>query len=179
MRLPERTGDQIRFGISILVPPPAGPELQAAREAIGDLLAPAIPAHVTLLGPTVVETEEHDLVVEHLEQVASRHEPFHIHLRGTGTFRPVSPVVFVQLAQGIPGCERLEADIRSGPLAQPLRFNYHPHVTVAHEVGAEALDRAFAELAGYEAHFDVTAFQLFHHGDDGVWRPARDFTLTG
>ena len=37
-------------------------------------------------------------------------------LRGTGTFRPVSPVVFVNVAEGISRCELLADAVRRGPL---------------------------------------------------------------
>jgi hypothetical protein len=46
---------------------------------------------------------------------------------------------------------------------------------VAHDVAEEALDRAFTELADYEARFPVWGFSLYEHGADGVWRPQRDF----
>ena len=177
MRLPERVGDQVRIGVALEVPAPFGPALQAAREGFGDPLAQDIPPHVTLLGPTVVDPDELGVVRAHLAEVGRAHAPFTLHLRGTGTFRPVSPVVFVQVVQGIAECEQLERSVRSGPLQQDLRFNYHPHVTVAHEVPETALDRAFGELAGFEAQFRVTAFQVFEHGDDGVWRAVRDFPL--
>jgi len=127
----------------------------------------------------VLEPEELPAVDAHLAEVCGRHAPFTVHLRGTGTFRPVSDVVFVQVVEGISECERLERAVRCGPLEQELRFNYHPHVTVAHDVPAEALDRAFAELADFEASFQVEGVQVFEHGDDGVWRPVRDFPLTG
>ena len=100
-------------------------------------------------------------------------------LRGTGTFRPVSEVVFVQVAQGIAECEQLERAVRAGILDQDLRFNYHPHVTIAHEVDADALDRTFDESAGFEATFEVAAVDLFEHGDDGVWRTVETFPLGG
>ncbi len=76
-----------------------------------------------------------------------------MHLRGSGTFRPVSPVVFVPLARGISECERLEAQVRSGPLARETLFPYHPHVTVAHDLDEPALDAAFDALATYDARF--------------------------
>jgi len=177
MRLPPRVGDQVRIGVSIEVPEPFGSRLQQARGAFGDPWAPLIPPHITLLGPTVVEPAEMPVVHEHLTKVAASHDPFTVHLRGTGTFRPVSDVVFVQVVQGISECEQLEKAVRSGPLAQELRFNYHPHVTVAHDVPAEALDRAFDELASFEAVFPVPSIQVFEHGDDGVWRPATAFPL--
>ena len=37
------------------------------------------------------------------------------------------------------------------------------------------LDRAFLELASYDARFQVWGFSLFERGKDGVWRPQRDF----
>ena len=178
VRLPERVGDQVRIGIALLVPEPWGSRLQTARASFDDPLADLIPPHVTLLGPTVLEPARLAEVDAHLAEVGRQHRPFTVHLRGTGTFRPVSDVVFVQVAQGISECERLERSVRSGPLAQEVRFNYHPHVTVAHDVPAAALDRAFAELADFEAVYEVSSVQVFEHGDDSVWRPVREFPLS-
>lgn len=177
--LPDRVGDQIRIGVAITVPEPYGSVLQHARERFGDPLANEIPPHVTLLGPTVVEPAALDAVSDHLAQVSTAGRPFVLHLRGTGTFRPISPVVFMQVVDGIAECEQLEAMVRSGPLTQDLRFNYHPHVTVAHEVPEPNLDTAFDELATFEARFVVSGFQFYEHGDDNVWRPVRDYLLTG
>ncbi len=165
------------IGVAISVPPPFAAELQKWREVVGDPLALAVPPHVTLVPPTEVAEEEVPGIEEHLRAVAREQETFEIRLRGTGSFRPVSPVVFVALVTGISGCERLEKASRSGPLDRPLKFNYHPHVTVAHDVPAGMLDRAFAELADYQACFDVTSFGLFEQEADGVWRTAREFTL--
>lgn len=178
MRLPERVGGQVRIGVAIEVPQPFGRLLQEARADFGDPLAGDIPPHVTLLGPTVVEPGDLAPVREHLTKVGRAHAPYLVHLRGTGTFRPVSPVVFVQVVEGIAECEVLERAVRSGPLEQDLRFNYHPHVTVAHEVTEPDLDRAFTDLATFEARFLVDSFQVFEHGDDGVWRVVEDVPLT-
>lgn len=179
MRLPDRVGDQVRIGVALMVPEPWGTQLQAARASFEDPLAELIPAHITLLGPTVLDPETLPAVDAHLAEVGSRHAPFTVHLRGTGTFRPVSDVVFVQVVEGISACERLERSVRSGPLAQELRFNYHPHVTVAHDVPVPAMERAFTELAGFDASYVVSGLQVFEHGDDGVWRPVREFALGG
>ena len=116
-------------------------------------------------------------IEEHLLAVAQKQGGFDLHLRGTGTFRPVSPVVFVQLARGISELEQLESDVRSGPLARDLTWPFHPHVTVAHDLPEPVLDRAFEELASYEARFPVWGFSLYEHGADAVWRPQRDYVL--
>ena len=76
-------------------------------------------------------------------------------------------------------CEALEVSLRSGPVSRDLDFYYHPHVTVAHNVSDESLDRAFIELADYSVTFEVGAFHLYELGADGVWRPVDEFTLTG
>ncbi|ROS76943.1 2'-5' RNA ligase family protein [Cellulomonas sp. PhB143] len=179
MNLPERGDGQLRVGVAIEVPEPYATRLQRARARFGDPLADTIPPHITVLGPTVVDEAEVPRVHEHLRALCAHVAPFRVHLRGTATFRPVSPVVFVQVVEGIAECERLESLVRTDLLAQELRFNYHPHVTVAHEVPDDALDRAFAEMAGFDEKFDVVALHLYEHGDDGVWRPVREFALAG
>lgn len=176
---PERTGAQIRIGVAITVPEPYGSALQHARARFGDPLAGDIPPHITLLGPTVVQPDELTVISAHLARVAATTRPFVFHLEGTGSFRPISPVVFVQVDDGAAECARLEAQVRSGPLAQDLRFDYHPHVTVAHEVPDAALDRAYVEMAEFDARFVVSGFQFYEHGDDNVWRPVRDYLFTG
>jgi 2'-5' RNA ligase len=163
------------IGVSIAIPEPWGGQLQDLRASFGDPMARSIPTHVTLLPPTEVADDAWDDVERHLLAVAAAERPFPMILRGTGTFRPTSPVVFIQVARGIPDCERLEAAVRSGPLGRELSFPYHPHVTVAHHLPDEALDRAFDKLAGYEASFPVRGFSLYEHGADEVWRPRRAF----
>ena len=88
MRLPERGENQVRIGVALAVPEPHGSRLQDARAAFGDPLASAIPPHVTLLGPTVVDVDDIAAVDDHLAEVGRAHRPFTVHLRGTGTFRP-------------------------------------------------------------------------------------------
>ena len=165
------------IGVAIAIPEPYGDELQQIRESYGDPLAASIPTHITLLPPTEVVDGDLDPIEKHLRIVAESEQPFSIHLRGTGTFRPVSPVVFVSVAAGIGDCERLESLVRSGPLGRDLTFPYHPHVTIAHDLPEDALQRAFDDVAGFDAEFEVWGFSLYEHGPDGLWRPQRDFPL--
>ncbi|MFB4305839.1 2'-5' RNA ligase family protein [Actinomadura sp. GTD37] len=163
------------IGVAIPIPDPHGSFLQARRASFGDPLAHAIPTHITLLPPTEVDEAALDGIRRHLVGVARTERPFPIRLRGSGTFRPVSPVVFVALAEGIGGCERVQEKVLSGPLARPLPFPYHPHVTIAHHLPDDVMDRAFKELAGYGADFEAWGFSLYEHGLDGVWRRQRDY----
>ncbi len=167
------------IGVSIAVPDPEGVALQDFRVDLGDASAKHIPTHITLVPPTEIPDENLAVITEHLAAVAVSQQPFVVRLHGTGTFRPTSPVVFVGVIAGIAGCQQLAAAARSGPLAVDVEFPYHPHVTVAHHLEEEVLDRAFTELAGYEASFEVTEFWLYVHDERHGWRPDRSFPLGG
>jgi len=165
------------IGVSIAVPDPFGTALQDFRVSLGDVSARHIPTHITLVPPAEVPEASLVDIDKHLTDVAARHEPFRVRLRGTGTFRPVSPVVFVGVVEGISACEMLAASTRSGPLSVDIGFPYHPHVTVAHDVDDEQLDRAFTDLADYDAGFEVDQFWLYVHDERLGWRPTQAFRL--
>jgi 2'-5' RNA ligase len=166
-------------GVVVGIPEPWGSQLDQHRLASGDPMAPFIPAHLTLLGPVTVDPSPNATaeIEEHLSAVAATHVPFEVHLAGAGTFRPVTQVVFVAVTGGFAECEQLAADIRSGPLERELTYAYHPHVTVAHDVPAGALDQVYAALATFDARFPVDSFTLYEHGPDGHWHPRRSFPL--
>ncbi|MEU7717655.1 2'-5' RNA ligase family protein [Streptomyces tibetensis] len=171
----------VTIGVSIAVPEPHGSELQQLRAGFGDASAHGIPTHVTLLPPTEVDESALPVVEAHLAEVAAGGRAFPMRLSGTGTFRPVSPVVFVRVAAGAEACTLLQQQVRdpAGPAARELQFPYHPHVTVAHGIDEAAMDRAFEELSGYEAEWPCTGFALYEQGADGVWRKLRDFPFGG
>ena len=166
-------------GVAVTIPEPWASTLQEARESFGDPMAAAIPPHVTLLPPTAIDDDAMEKFLEHLVTVSTGAEPFRMVLSGTGSFRPVSPVVFVQVSLGIGQCEALERAVRSGPVERLLDFPYHPHVTVAHHLDEDALDRAFTELGDFRCDFRVASIELYHHGEDRVWRVQQSFPLGG
>ena len=186
------TGRPVRtVGVAIAVPEPYGSRLQAHRASFGDPRGRTVPTHITLLPPTelpagsssgngtavdagVADSLSRD-VEAHLAAVAASVAPFEVVLRGTASFRPVSPVVYVPLVDGGEQCGRLERLVRSGPLAREVAFAFHPHVTVAHGLPDEVLDEATAALAGFECRFAVDHLHLYENGADGVWRTDRSF----
>lgn len=172
-----RAPDVRTIGVTIMLPEPFRSTLQTLRASYGDPAADTIAPHVTLVPPTDVSTAELDAFVDYIEEVADRHDPFAIKLAGTGSFLPVSPVVFVRLDTGGSQCAALEADLRSGPVTRHLEFDYHPHVTVAHHVSPEALRRAADELAGFSGELVVEEIHLDELAGDERWQPVRIFPL--
>ncbi|MER5459225.1 2'-5' RNA ligase family protein [Streptomyces sp. NPDC002668] len=171
----------VTLGVSIAVPEPYGSLLQERRAGFGDPAAYGIPTHITLLPPTEAEADALPAIEAHLAEVARSGRPFPMRLSGTGTFRPLSPVVFVQVAEGAAACTWLQKRVRdaSGPLVRELQFSYHPHVTVAHGIAEEAMDRAYEELADYEAAWTCASFALYEQGADGVWRKLSSYAFGG
>ncbi len=167
------------LGIAIAVPDPLGALLTEWRVKVGDPLAQLIPPHVTLLPPTEVAGMAPAEVREHLDAVAVRHAPFELHLVGTGSFRPVSQVVFVNVADGISSCEALADDIRTGPLGRSLNFPYHPHITIAHDVAPDMLELAYEGLGSVDARIEVDAFCAFAREESGRWVPVERYPLRG
>ncbi|WP_342022398.1 2'-5' RNA ligase family protein [Arthrobacter citreus] len=164
-------------GIVIGVPEPMATELRRARASFGDPMAAVIPAHITLV--TTTETDDWEATAKHVRRVAASHAPFDVSLRGTATFRPVSPVVYLQLDEGYDECTALHKEMQSGPLARDLPFPYHPHVTVAHDVSEAGMDNAMHTLRHYEARFTVNTIGLFEHDATGLWKPREEVVLRG
>jgi 2'-5' RNA ligase len=165
------------IGVTIELPEPFRSELTAWRTRLGDPSAAKIPPHITLLAPTKLDPALRVKFSDHLATVAAAHQPFRVRLSGSGTFRPVSPVVFVVLVDGADGCASVQEAVCSGPVAPQPQFAYHPHVTVAHDLPEAALDRAFEALSDYQAEFEATGFELFERDDDGYWHAGREFTF--
>jgi 2'-5' RNA ligase len=169
--------DEALVGVAIAIPQPHATVLANWRRAVGDPAADLVFPHVTLLPPTAVPAATMPEVEEHLAGAAAAHHPFVMHLSGTGTFRPLSPVVFIQIATGVSDCEVLERQIRHGVLARELQFPYHPHVTVAQDIADAGLDEAYDGLSGFVARFRVESIVLFSRDPDGRWQWGKEFPL--
>ena len=171
--------DPLVVGVAISVPPPWGEQLAQVRTRFTDSTASAVTPHITVLAPTPVPAWQLDSVQAHLARVAQDCPAFDVRLRGTATFRPVSPVVFLSVVEGISECERLERLVRSGVLLRRRPFPFHPHVTVAHDVSDELLDEAYVSLDDFSARFRAESFTLSSQDESGCWTVLADYPLRG
>lgn len=155
-------------GVILGFPPAIAEELQRWRASFGDPMAGVIPAHITLI--TTTPAQDWEATREHVREVARRQAPFMVTIAGTGTFRPVSPVVFINVEEGFGACVDLHEKLQTGPLERDLPFSYHPHVTIAHDVAPESLDEAETVLKDYRATFPVVSMGLYEHDANGIWQ---------
>jgi len=165
MQIPAPDAHQCVIGVAIALPSHHAAQVRAVREAAGDPLAEVVPPHITLLPPTAVDVDALDEIMQHLRDVAAGTTPFKVRLDEVGTFRPVSPVVYLGLRSGAEECNHLQMRVRDrrGPLARSLSFAFHPHVTLAHEVCEDGLDTAARKGADLTMDFTVTKLHLYRH----------------
>jgi 2'-5' RNA ligase len=156
------------LGVILGFPPEIAEELQRWRASFGDPMATVIPAHITLV--TTTPTQDWESARDHVREVARTQAPFMVTIAGTGSFRPVSPVVFINVEEGFGACVELHEKLQTGPLERELPFAYHPHVTIAHDVAPESLDEAETVLKDYRATFPVVSMGLYEHDTDGIWQ---------
>lgn len=165
--------------MAVPVPEPFGSLLREARASFGDPMAATIPTHITLMPPVDLDDQQLQELPGVLDDVAARVPAYRVGLQGTGTFRPVSPVVFVTIVDGVEPTQRLAHEVRAAVGVEQLEFPYHPHITVAHHLDEPSLDRAATALAGFECEFVATEFALYHHDERRGWEPQRSFGLPG
>ncbi|MFJ5694435.1 2'-5' RNA ligase family protein [Arthrobacter sp. NPDC093125] len=168
MPVNRRDGEGMSLGVILGFPPGIAEELQRWRASFGDPMATVIPAHITLV--TTTPTDDWEAARDHVREVARTQAPFMVTIAGTGSFRPVSPVVFINVEEGFEECVELHEKLQAGPLARDLPFAYHPHVTIAHDVAPESLDEAETVLKDYRATFPVVSMGLYEHDSDGIWQ---------
>lgn len=155
-------------GVVIAVPEPMADELRRWRASFGDPLADTVPAHITLI--TITEYTDWEATLKHVRRIANQQTAFRVQISGTGSFRPISPVVYLNVTDGFDECVRLHEILQSGPLERELPFAFHPHVTVAHDVADSSMDEAEVSLKSYEATFMVETMGLYQHEPNGVWK---------
>lgn len=169
--------EQVTLGAIIAIPPPWNEQLTAWRARAGDPLADLVMPHVTLIPPTSIGTADLDQVLCQMSATCEQTRGFALDLRGAGTFRPISDVVFVAVSRGISECELLAQELRQGPFDTPLAFPYHPHVTVAQNVAPQLLDEVYECLEDFKADFVVDHIALHRQNAGGSWDQIARFSL--
>lgn len=164
------------LGVVIEIPSPLDDPLTNWRRKYGGDQAAAVAPHITLVSGS---TTDWDSAVAHVRDVASRTPAFTVCLRGTGTFRPISPVVFMNVSEGAEQCGELHDALIDGPLLHELAYGYHPHLTIAHAVDEAALDLAQEELRCETMGFVVDRIGLFGLDSTGAWSRREELGLDG
>jgi len=167
-----------RLGVALLLDPPGSLEVDGLRRALGDTALGAVPAHVTLVPPVNVRSEDLGLALQVLRRAASDQSgPIAVELGPVTTFMPASPVVY--LAVGGPDLDRLarlRQAVVAGPMLRPDHWPWVPHVTLTDDAPADRIEAALAALFSYSA---VTVFDrvVLLEEREHRWQPLADACL--
>jgi 2'-5' RNA ligase len=175
MRLPSLRPGQVCLGAALVVPDPVADEFRRVRCEFGE--PDSSPPHITVIPPTPVSKAQVEAVVDHMRAAAGRFGAIRVHLRGAGTFRPVSPVVYAAVTDGFERCRELESLVRGAVTELEDRFPYHPHVTVANGCDEATLDRAEHATRHIDSVFAVDELTVSLLGPSGEWRTCRRVRL--
>jgi 2'-5' RNA ligase len=101
---------------------------QLRQELHPDL--PHLPAHLTILPPRQLNGSEL-FALQMLEEQCSHAEPFEVELGDVETFVPVTPTVFIHVAQAGHRMRELHDRLNTNALAAAEEWPYMPHLTIA------------------------------------------------
>lgn len=166
--------DTTPLGVVIEIPSPLRERLRDWRLRYGGVEAAIVDPHITLVSGS---TRAWDQAAAHVRNLARRFEAFTIRLHGTGTFRPITNVVYLNVTDGAETCTQLHDALLAGPLGHDLSFGYHPHLTIAHDVAESLLDAAQEDLSEESLEFDVTSIGLFGIEETGRWSLREELDL--
>ena len=115
------------------------------------------------------------VIEQHLAEASAMNAAFKVHLRGTGTFRPV--------ARGVRDRGRGHLRLRAarGPCGAGWPATCSSPTTRTSPSPTTSTTRrwtAFEDLADFECAFEADRFSLYVHDVEAGWVPTRDHPLT-
>ena len=152
-------GPRYTLGVVIPVPEPQRALLRRWRAHYGAADSALIYPHVTLV--TRAHPRAWGAAADPVRAVAAASAAFEVRLRAAASFRPDSEVVSLPLEAGLGECLALHAQLLRGPLRHASHFAYHPHLTIAQNVGDARLDAAQTALHKALVEFTVRHVQLY------------------
>jgi 2'-5' RNA ligase len=167
---------RVRFGVVVLIPPPAATEIDGLRRAVGDQMLDRVPPHVTLVPPINVRTDAVADALAVVRRAASIARPFSMAVGPATSFLPDAPVLYLDVGDGAAGAALLQLRdaLRVPPFDRPSPWPFVPHVTLRDELDDASVQAAVAALAHFRVEVVVDRLHLLQEGRDHVWRPIAD-----
>ena len=166
-------------GVVLPVPQPWGDDLTAWRQGFGDPHADRMPAHITLLAPLRFSPAAYARLLAALPEKLAAVPTFDVTIGSIGTFRPVSPVVFLDVHATGDSLRALHAAVLAAAGSPPQRHPFHPHITVAMDLPDAVLDAAAGALSGYQGRWQAVEVAVYLRDSAGIWHEQQRVALPG
>ncbi len=141
---------RVRLAVALLVPEPAATEIDGLRRALGDRGLSKVVPHITLVPPVNVPADGLAAALRVVREVAATTRPFTVKLGPPTTFAPVTPVVYLGVADGAEAVHELRNRLRVAPLDRPTEHDFVPHVTIDEDREDDRIPPAIDALRDYE-----------------------------
>lgn len=171
--------DELVVGVVIAVPDPWGDDLTEWRIGFGDPHAEKILAHITLLPPLRMSPAKFADMSSRLAKECEGLPSFMVSLGPIATFRPVSPVVYLQAQAEADVLQAAHAAAWRAAGQPPRRHPFVPHCTVAMDVPNSVLDAAAEALRDYTAQWRVSELLVLTRDAQGYWHRRLSVALVG
>lgn len=166
-----------RLGAVLLLPRHIANEVDGLRRALGVSPIERVPPHITLVPPINVREEELEDALALARRVASEQpRRLHVTIGPVKTFHPITPVVYLSVnGPDADVIRRLRDAMDSGPLAQELKHEFVPHVTLSDDATDAEINGALASLTHYVEPIALEGITVLEQDDDDkMWRPIAD-----
>jgi 2'-5' RNA ligase len=124
---------------------------------------PDLAAHLTILPPRYLLGTEPE-ALEAIEDVCRKVDPFEVTLGDVESFMPVTPTIFIRVAQKAYRLRELHDHMNTGPLFTQEQWPYMPHLTILKmsetDGAATALDIARQRWSEYTGSKSILVDQL-------------------
>src|SRR4029077_14679838 len=118
----------LRYALVAYIKSPVGEFVETLRRELHPEL-PHLAAHLTLLPPRQLQGSEQS-ALETLEHVCGRTEPFEVELGAVDTFCPVTPTVYIRVAESAGRISQLHDQLNVQALAFREEWPFIPHLTI-------------------------------------------------
>jgi 2'-5' RNA ligase len=164
--------------VALVLDPPESDEVDGLRRALGDPAFGRIPAHLTLVPPVNVASDDFDAAMERLRVAAGRQPgPLRLALGPPVSFLPANPVLYLPVGGDLERLKQLRDDVFGPPLERKLSWPWVPHVTLADGIDPVRLSMAQTALDRYSAVPVFDRVVLLEEQGGRLWTEVADAAL--
>ena len=160
-----------RLGAVLLLAGRQAAEVDGLRRACGDPALGRVPAHVTLVPPVNVRTDDLPAALTRLRTAgAAVRQPIEVAIGPPATFLPVNPVLYLEVGgPGLPALHRLRDAVFAYPLERSLTWSFVPHVTLADGAEPTRISAALEALRDFTLDVTFDRIHLLEQAADRTW----------
>ncbi len=161
-----------QYAVVAYIPEPLGTYLSALRAEL--VPGCALRSHITILPPRRL-TAEADALAAEMARLARNVPAFEVTLGEVEVF-PSTGVIYLALSSGRQSVEQAHAALNHGILFAEDAFPFHPHVTIAQNLGAAPFEEVLAQArrrwqeCPWPRHFVVEELVLVRSVTPDCWQ---------